>query len=850
MKKGKIRFKICCLLLFLFAPCITVNAVGEEFGVIRVGFYEMEGFQYLDEYGNETGYNIDYLNALALLTGWEYQYIDVKDFANGMDMLERKQIDLLAPSMKTEERRTRFQFSDLSFGTEYSVLVTNKDSDRFFYEDFQSFNGMRVAVVSNYPLTDFFGDYMKKNRFGTKYVYYDTPDAALTALKNGFVDGAVTSLLAIDDSYKVLARFSPMPFYYMTYKGNDELIERLNDSMQDVQNTYPGLQAELMATHFPKYNQQFFTRDDREYIDSIDSVKVGYIQGRLPISYMDENGELAGVSREIFDRISEISGIKFEYVALPYGPITYSYLDENNIDIITGVEDNSSNRSISSMVMSAPYFTSSKVMVGHSDFVYSRTKPIKLCITSGSQTLKSKLKKQYPNFEIIEYGSINECFDAVRSRQADLLIQNQYVVENWLARPQYEALHTVAMDGVEDALCFATTASKKDGVWKKTNKDIRLIRIINKTLSQITDEEMETFLVHETLETRYEYTFLDFLYRYRATVMAVAMTVVVGLIAGMYVIHLRRRTKATEKRERTNLLIQQKRYQIIMDHAKEMMYEISLRHDACFSSEGIKQKFGWEIPSQVDNIRLEDLGDILHVHPEDIDIFLGNEADDEEWTEHECVVRLKCVDNEYIWCKVTKYPIYDDNHQIISIVGRIEDVDEDTKEKALLRKQSRIDDLSGLLNKRTFIKETRTYLQKHSAKNSGFIFVDMDHFKELNDNLGHSVGDIAIKDTANKLQVIFANYDLVARFGGDEFCVFVKNIPMETLVDKLNFALDKLKATYENEACIVKLTASIGAAYCFVDKIDYETLLECADTAVYEAKKLGRNQFVINELYE
>ena len=126
----------------------------------------------------------------------------------------------------------------------------------------------------------------------------------------------------------------------------------------------------------------------------------------------------------------------------------------------------------------------------------------------------------------------------------------------------------------------------------------------------------------------------------------------------------------------------------------------------------------------------------------------------------------------------------------------------------------------------------------------------MDHFKELNDNRGHSVGDIAIKDTANKLQVIFANYDLVARFGGDEFCVFVKNIPMETLVDKLNFALDKLKATYENEACIVKLTASIGAAYCFVDKIDYETLLECADTAVYEAKKLGRNQFVINELYE
>lgn len=849
MEKGKLRFRIYCLLLFLFVPSIRVTAAGEDFGVIRVGYYEMEGFQHLDEYGNETGYNIDYLNALALLTGWEYRYVNVGDFGTGMNMLEKKQIDLLAPTMKTEDRKSRFLFSDLSFGTEYTVLVTNQGNTEFFYEDFESFDGMRVAVVQDYPLTDFFSEYMEKNDFDAYYVYYDTPEAALASLSNGFVDAAVTSLLAIDDSYKVLARFEPMPFYYMTYKGNTNLIERLNESMQDVQNTYPGLQAELMSTHFPKYNQQFFTREDREYIDNLDSVRVGYIQGRLPISYSDETGELAGVSRSIFDKIAEISGIEFEYVPLPYGPITYSYLDENNIDIITGVEDNSSNRSISSMVMSAPYFTSSKVMVGRSDFVYSRTKTIKLGITSGSQTLKSKLEKQYPNFKIIEYGSIKELFDAVRSGEVDLLMQNQYVVENWLARPQYEALHTVAMDGIEDSLCFATTASKKDGVWKKTNEDIRLIRIINKALSQIPDDEMETYLVHETLETRYEYTLLDFLYRYRATVMTICMTLIVGAIAGTYVIHLRRRTKATEKRERTNLLIQQKRYQIIMDHAKEMMYEISLRHDACFSSEGIKQKFGWEIPSHVENIRMEDLGDILHIHPEDIDTFLSNDSGD-EWAENESVVRLKTADNGYIWCKVTKYPIYDDNNQIISIVGRIEDVDEDTKEKALLRKQSRIDDLSGLLNKRTFIKETRLYLQKHSAKNSGFIFVDMDHFKELNDNLGHSVGDIAIKDTASKLQVIFANYDLVARFGGDEFCVFVKNIPMGTLVDKLNFALEKLNASYENEACIVNLTASIGAAYCVVDRIDYETLLECADSAVYEAKNLCRNQFVINELLE
>ena len=133
---------------------------------------------------------------------------------------------------------------------------------------------------------------------------------------------------------------------------------------------------------------------------------------------------------------------------------------------------------------------------------------------------------------------------------------------------------------------------------------------------------------------------------------------------------------------------------------------------------------------------------------------------------------------------------------------------------------------------------------------SALVFIDMDHFKEVNDRFGHSMGDRAIRDIALKLQIIFANCDMVSRFGGDEFLVFVKNIPRDTLLDKLAWAIEKLKETYSNNQDVVNITASIGVAYCMADKISYDKLLEAADNSLYAAKELGRNKYIIRDVYQ
>ena len=124
----------------------------------------------------------------------------------------------------------------------------------------------------------------------------------------------------------------------------------------------------------------------------------------------------------------------------------------------------------------------------------------------------------------------------------------------------------------------------------------------------------------------------------------------------------------------------------------------------------------------------------------------------------------------------------------------------------------------------------------------------MDHFKDINDQFGHSVGDQVIKETARKIQLLFANFDLVGRFGGDEFCVFVKDIPRDTLIDRLKFAVKKMEAEYPFEGGVVKLSASIGAAYCKKEDIGYKEMLDVADAAAYRAKDNGRNCYIIEDI--
>lgn len=171
------------------------------------------------------------------------------------------------------------------------------------------------------------------------------------------------------------------------------------------------------------------------------------------------------------------------------------------------------------------------------------------------------------------------------------------------------------------------------------------------------------------------------------------------------------------------------------------------------------------------------------------------------------------------------------------------------KERRSLEHKARYDALSGVLNKQTFLYYLNDRRKSETKNTFAFLFIDLDNFKHVNDILGHTTGDEAIKATADILKSYFRQGDLLGRFGGDEFVIYMKNFPEPDLINRVEKILKKLDTSYENNNQTVKTSASIGIVFSENGSdISGSELLDLADKELYKAKAAGRNQYKMLKL--
>lgn len=161
-----------------------------------------------------------------------------------------------------------------------------------------------------------------------------------------------------------------------------------------------------------------------------------------------------------------------------------------------------------------------------------------------------------------------------------------------------------------------------------------------------------------------------------------------------------------------------------------------------------------------------------------------------------------------------------------------------------LRSLSLIDDLTGLYNRRGFadLGEQHLKLARRTARGAAVVFLDLDHFKTINDSLGHHVGDRALQKVADILRATFRRSDIIARLGGDEFAVLALEASgesAEALIDRLR---ERFRDFNESEGEPYNLSASIGMARHDGDlRMRLEDLLAQADGSMYDEKRGKRN---------
>ena len=235
-------------------------------------------------------------------------------------------------------------------------------------------------------------------------------------------------------------------------------------------------------------------------------------------------------------------------------------------------------------------------------------------------------------------------------------------------------------------------------------------------------------------------------------------------------------------------------------------------------------------------------------HPEDV----GFTADDMqsllagEILSYQVERRYRHAWGHFVWVLLTVSVVRDLNGHALYIINQIQDISERKERARQLEYLVDHDFLTGLYNRRWFERELAREVERAAryATPGAVLVIDLDHFKDINDNFGHQAGDDLLKGVAGLLKQRARQSDVLARLGGDEFALLLP----QTSPDRAELVADEIVKTLHRRMAAsagqsLAITASVGVAIC--DGLTDTELLAYADLAMYEAKEAGRNRFAV-----
>ena len=206
--------------------------------------------------------------------------------------------------------------------------------------------------------------------------------------------------------------------------------------------------------------------------------------------------------------------------------------------------------------------------------------------------------------------------------------------------------------------------------------------------------------------------------------------------------------------------------------------------------------------------------------------------------------RIRNASDRYIWCRLQATTQFDGAGRPLRAVGTISDIDEEKRTLEELRKRAELDALTGLYNHSETEQRAERHLAGHPDTICALFIIDVDNFKSVNDGQGHLFGDAVLTELAAGMKRLTRKSDVVGRIGGDEFAMFLEDIPSADVAeDKAQRLLEMFQHLFQGEKRPIEVTCSIGYALYPTDGEDYQSLYHCADLALYQAKSQGKNQF-------
>ena len=488
--RAAVKVFVAATLFLLMGRCVVQGA---EKRTVRVSFFPMGGYHETLPDGSLSGMDVEYLENLCDYVNWSVEYVPCDSWDEALRMLSDKEVDLVGSAQYSAERAKIYQYADLANGYTFGAIAVNGDST-LAYEDFGAMEDITYGVVATYVRKQEFMEYLKGHGIADPRVReYENTAALQEALSAGEIDALVHSLTEIREGQRVIGRFAPMPIYYITYPGNDDLMLELNQGIADVKMNRPELENELMVKYYDSRLDHtiLLTKEEKDYIKKKQTLTVGYLDGYYPFSYEDEEGVFNGLVLQIFEEMSVSTGLTFDYVKMEDLDTAKAALSGGEIDIIGYYGEGAGQIRQMGGDVTKVYAQVPHVIVTKRG---GRGEEFRSLAVTQDISHEEEGASFGENVELFVFKDQEECLQAVRSGETSAALCDGYIAEYLLGSNlgfgQLE-IHTVLSDVHSIRMAV------------QSGDQAPMLEILNKEIVEVTDKMVNDYMLQDNFYSKF-----------------------------------------------------------------------------------------------------------------------------------------------------------------------------------------------------------------------------------------------------------------------------------------------------------------------------------------------------------
>lgn len=477
------------VVILAFTALLTVGfAYAKTPRTVKVAFFPMDGYHVFGADGSYGGMDVDYLNILCRYSGWEIEYVPCESWDEALQKLEEHAVDLVGSAQYSEERVEVYDYADLSSGYTYGMIATNANG-RIAYEDFDAMQDITYGMVKSYVRRYEFYQYMEDNGIpDPKINWYADTQSLQRALNRGEIDAMVHTFTEIEEGQRIIGRFAPQPFYYITWKGNDELLRELNTAIADVKFNYPELETELMHQYYESKLDKtvLLSTEEKAYLHRKNELVVGYLDGHYPFSYTDEEtGEFAGLSRELLEDAFLWTGVRLTFVEFESHAEVRAALIGGEIDLQAYCIHTDAVSESDGLRLLEPYAEPQLVLVTSANKGFDEIESLATIPGFSGQAGQAINMK---GISLVSRDSERECIDLLSAGYVDAALCDAYLVE-YLLRTEwkYQNLDVVTVLDVKHTVHMVV--SQDEGFYLES--------ILSKTIPVLDAQDIREYTFQE-----------------------------------------------------------------------------------------------------------------------------------------------------------------------------------------------------------------------------------------------------------------------------------------------------------------------------------------------------------------